>query len=390
MKIFVAIPCLLRGGTETQTLLLAQALLDLGQAVTVCCYFESDQQVVEEFRMAGAVVLLLDHSRSTPPFRLIRSLAAIIRTLSPDFVHVQYMAPGLLPIIAARLARAPIVFATVHQPATPHGTKNRLLLRFAALLTTRFVCVSQTTEQSWFGDSWLLDPARPKQIARRKHLTIPNAVHLENMDRALSDPPTGNGPEEEQNFSEDLIVGAISRLSREKGIDILLKAFQTVNRAVPRSRLRIVGDGNQFDALRRLAQELNIDSKIDWMGRLPWAQAMGCMSRMDVVAVPSRFEGFGLTAVEAMAAGKPVVASRVDALAEVIRHPVSGWLVPPEAPDSLAEALIYLLNHKTQRTRMGRVGRKTVERLYGYPGFLARCRVLYALERKPERAGLST
>ena len=120
-KVLIAIPCLLRGGTEMQTLLLVSALIDLNYDVEVCCYFEFDGLVVAEFKTAGAKVRLLGWTRSLGTIVFIRTLASIFREINPDVVHVQYMTPGLLPIIAARLACVPHILATVHQPGTPYG-----------------------------------------------------------------------------------------------------------------------------------------------------------------------------------------------------------------------------------------------------------------------------
>jgi len=97
-KVIIAIPCFLRGGTEQQSLLLVKALVESGYEVEVCCYFEYDEQMVADFKAAGADVSLLKWSRDTGTIKFIRNLSALFRSKSPDIVHVQYMAPGLLPI----------------------------------------------------------------------------------------------------------------------------------------------------------------------------------------------------------------------------------------------------------------------------------------------------
>jgi L-malate glycosyltransferase len=375
-KIIIAIPCLLRGGTEMQTLLLARALVEMGYDVEVCCYFESDELVVKEFRLLGAAVRLLGWQRSIGTAAFVRSLAGFFRDKSPDVLHVQYMAPGLLPIVAARLARVPVVLATVHYPGTPHGIAAHGFLRFGALLTNRFTCVSEAAEKSWFGDSLLLDPDHTERIAERKHLTIPNAVDIEGIDRALAE-RSPKVVETEARLEGKMVVGTVARLSREKGIDILLEAFALVHKAIPHAHLLIVGDGNQLTGLQSLARQLGIDHAITWTGRLPWEEAMGCLGLMDVVAMPSRFEGFGLTAAEAMACGKPVIASRVGGLAEVMQDGVTGVLVPSEDSLTLATALVALLEDKERREKIGDAARKLVEDNYSYPKFRDRCRLFY-------------
>ncbi len=372
----ISIPCLLHGGTEMQSLLLVRALIELGYAVEVCCYFEWDERVVAEFQEAGAAVQLLGWSRSLSAIKFIRSLAATFQEKSLTAVHVQYMAPGLLPIVAARLARAPVVLATVHQPGTPYGFKARFLLRFGAMLAHRFTCVSEAAERSWFGNSCLLDPARPERIAGRRHFTIPNAVDIGVIDKALA----ARSPrvvETAARLEGKMVVGTVARLSREKGLDILLKAFADVRKATPQAHLLIVGDGSQRADLLGLARRLGIGDAITWTGQLSWEEAMGCLGIMDVVAAPSRYEGFGLTAVEAMACRKPVVASRVDGLAEVIRDGVTGCLAPAEDASAFAAMLNSLLMDEERRRTMGISARRHVEECYTYPKFRERCRVLY-------------
>jgi glycosyltransferase involved in cell wall biosynthesis len=360
-RVIITIPCLLRGGTEMQTLLLVRALIELGYNVEVCCYFEFDKLVVDEFKAAGVKVEILGWSRAIGTIEFIRDLAKIFRVKSPDVVHVQYMAPGLLPIIAARLAHIKFVLATVHQPGTPHGLKNRLLLRFGARLVHRFTCVSEAAEKSWFGNSYLLDPKQPAKIYGGRHLTIPNAVDIEGIDKAL----LARSPiviETAAKLKGKLIVGTVARLSKEKGIDILILAFAEVHKAISNAHLLIVGDGNQLVELQSLAQNLGIGDAITWTGRLRWEDAMGCLGRMDVVVVPSRFEGFGLTAIEAMTCGKPVVASNVDGLAEIISDGENGVLIPSEDVSAFASALSELLNDKERRQTIGMAARRHVDR----------------------------
>jgi glycosyltransferase involved in cell wall biosynthesis len=376
-KVIIAIPCLLRGGTEMQTLLLVRALIELGYDVDVCCYFESDALVVREYEAAGAPVHLLGWSRSIGNVSLILALAKIFRDKSPEVVHVQYLAPGLLPILAARIARVPIVIATVHYPGTPHGIIAHSLLRFGAMLTNRFMCVSEATEKSWFGNSCLILPNHPEIVVGRRHFTLPNAVDIEGIDKALAT----KSPKVLETASElkgKIVVGTVARLDHEKGIDILLKAFALVKQSISSAHLLIVGGGSQQVALQDLARQLSISDAITWLGRLTWEVAMEYIGCMDVVVVPSRFEGFGLTAVEAMACGKPVVASKVDGLTEVIQDGINGCLVPAEDVTDIADVLIDLLKNKNRMQAISMAARRHVAEYYTYHLFRDRCRLLYA------------
>lgn len=378
MDALITIPCLLRGGTEQQTLLLVKALVESGYHVEVCCYFEYDAQMVAEFKEAGADVLLLKWSRAIGPLKFIRSLAGVFQGKSPDIVHVQYMAPGLLPIICAKLVRVPLVLATVHHPGTPHEFIAHAFLRFGAFLSDCFTCVSEAAEKSWFGDSFLFNPSTSNNITARKHLTIPNAVDIAAIDKARAE-KTPKVLETISRLQGKTVIGTVARLYNEKGIDVLLKAFKVGQNSLPNMHLLIVGDGVQKDYLQKQAAELGIADSCTWMGRLPWQEAMRCLGLMDIVVVPSRFEGFGLTAIEAMAYAKPVVASRIDGLAEIIQDGYNGFLVPAEDVDGFADCIVALAKDEEKRKSIGKAARKCVEEKYAYPMFRERVRALYEM-----------
>lgn len=375
-KIIIAIPCLLRGGTEQQTFLLLKALLESGYKVEICCYFEYDAQMVAEFKEAGADVLLLQWPRDIGAIKFIRNLSSLFLEKAPAVVHIQYLAPGLLPIIAAKLARVPVVLATVHYPGTPHGFKAHMLLRFGALLTDCFTCVSEAAEKSWFGDSFLLNPSNSNKVATLKHLTIPNAVDIAAIEKALNE-KTQDILETGKRLEGKTVIGTVARLSSEKGVDVLMKAFAVFQKSAPNVHLLIVGHGVQNDYLQKLAYDLCIDDACTWLGRLPWKEAMSCLGLMDIVIVPSRFEGFGLTAIEAMACGKPVVASHVDGLAEIIQNGVNGFLVPVDDINGFVKCISSLLKNEDQKIKIGIAARKHVEENYTYPIFRERITIFY-------------
>jgi glycosyltransferase involved in cell wall biosynthesis len=153
------------------------------------------------------------------------------------------------------------------------------------------------------------------------------------------------------------IVGFVGRLVAQKGADILLKAFAIVERRHPTARLVLAGDGPQRAALERQAHALGLRRALF----LGWrADAASILADIDLLAMPSRWEGFGLVALEAMAAGKPVVAARVSALPEIVLPEQTGLLVKPGDPEELARAILSLLNEPAYAIALGRTGRKRV------------------------------
>jgi glycosyltransferase involved in cell wall biosynthesis len=131
-----------------------------------------------------------------------------------------------------------------------------------------------------------------------------------------------------------------------------------VVRSVPDAVLLLVGDGPDREALRERAKCLGIAESVLFLGRQEPEEVYGLLPVMDVVAVPSLFEGFGLTAAEAMAAARPVAASAVDGLTEVVANDVTGILVPANNAPELAASLVSLLTSREMARQMGRSGQE--------------------------------
>jgi L-malate glycosyltransferase len=341
----IAIPVLLVGGTERQALTLASVLLSAGYKVTVCCYYESEASMVSAMRKEGAEVRLLELKRSDGLFSLFSKLKTLWKEMQPDIVHVQYIAPGLIPVVAAKLAGIRTVFATVHQPGRVYGWKEKKLLRIAARLCTAFFCNSKAVEESWFGD---IEIFKHDEINRgRKHFTIYNGIDINHIEQ-IAKKVDINKLKNKLGINNKPIVGVVGRLRWEKGQDILLDALPEVIKSIPNAMLLIVGDGPDRMSLELRAKSLGLASNIIWLGQLDYDEVIKLYTVMDVVVIPSRFEGFGLSAAEAMAAGCPVIASAVDGLAEVIQHGVTGLLFPADDIKKLASSIIDLLMHKEQ------------------------------------------
>lgn len=150
------------------------------------------------------------------------------------------------------------------------------------------------------------------------------------------------------------IIGAISRLSNEKNIALLLRAFALVAREVPEALLHVYGDGPERRALERQAESLGIGAKTTFFGYVEDAAAR-CIE-FAVLAVPSSRESFGLAALEAMNCGVPVVATKVGGLPELVVDGETGLLAPPEDERAMADALLSLLRDRERGWKMGEAG----------------------------------
>lgn len=167
---------------------------------------------------------------------------------------------------------------------------------------------------------------------------------------------------------ENIIVGTVKALSDKYGIGDLVKAFAAIYQKNQNTELLIVGDGPQKEEYKQLAKDLKIDHVTTFTGRVPNDQVPAFINKMSVFAVPSTedSESFGVAAVESMACGVPVVVSNVGGLPEVVKEGETGFVVPKESPDELAEAMNTLINDEEKRTQMGTAGIAHVKANYNW------------------------
>ena len=368
-KVLIAIPCLMLGGTEYQTLNLVKALKESGYAVTVLCYFEYDATMVQYMEDAGANVLLMTENGRRPQkfsallWALFSGFKKALKEVKPNVVHVQYMAPGSLAILLFKLLGVKRVIATAHVPGHIYRRKwiPQLIARY---VTESFLCVSKSSEEAFFEEEAALFSTELFEKGR-KHFTIYNCVE------------TGCTQPKTINHQPLTTVGIVSRLSYEKGIDILISALPNILKQNPNVTLLIVGKGSEKEKLHALAGKLGVADAITWAGLQPKERLPEFYAQMDMVVIPSRFEGFGLTAIEAMGYGIPVVASAVDGLKEVVEEGESGILFESENPEALANVIIDLIKDDAKREVLTKAGKKRVEEHFSYTLYQKKITELY-------------
>jgi glycosyltransferase involved in cell wall biosynthesis len=151
------------------------------------------------------------------------------------------------------------------------------------------------------------------------------------------------------------VVGVVGRLEPQKGHAYLFEAWPSIVREFPDARLLVVGEGALRPRLEKRAHELGVADSVVFAGFR--GDVPRVLDALDVLALPSLYEGMPLTAIEASAMGRPVVATAVDGTPEVIREARTGRLVPPADPGALSRAIRGLLRDPLGAQRMGRAGR---------------------------------
>jgi glycogen synthase len=281
--------------------------------------------------------------------RVARALARI----GPDVVETpEFHAPGLVAALRARLdRRAPRVVARLHTPSfltsSLDGESPDLDLRAGEVLEAASVrCAHVITSPS---------EALAGVVCRRWRLpsgrvrVVPNPV-----DDELFAPAA----QEEETTGRILVVG---RVEPRKGQHLLVEALPAVRDAVPEAHLRLVGaDGGTAERLARRAGELGVSEAVTFEGARAREELPSAYRSASVCVVPSRFENFPYTCVEAMACGRAVVAARGGGLPEIVSDQVDGLLVEPEDPGALARGVTGLLLDAAERRRLGSAARARV------------------------------
>jgi glycosyltransferase involved in cell wall biosynthesis len=276
-------------------------------------------------------------------------LARVLHAAAPDIAHTHLIHADLYGLPAARRAGVPGAVSSRHND-NPFRRRPliRMANRWAMRRADRVIAISGA----------LADFVRRVEgVPAEKVVTV--RYGLDPLDY-----PSGARAEARASFDGrdgEALIGYFGRLIAQKGVDTLLAAFANVRQDHPSARLAVVGDGDRRAALEVQAAALGLNEAVTFAG---WVADAAClMPGCEVVAMPSRWEGFGLVALEAMSASRPLVASRVSALPEIVVDGETGLLVPPDDPAALAAALNALLADPARAEAMGRAGRaRLVER----------------------------
>ena len=279
--------------------------------------------------------------------------------------------------LAARLAGVPVVASALHSTGFPDRVQfaNRLL----APLTDAFIAVAEPQAKHL---------AAHEGCTAAKVRVIPNGVDVERF--------RPGEPSRELRKELDLpegtpVVGIVAALRPEKNHELFLRAAARVLSAAPRARFLIVGDGPKREELESLARVLNLTRAVRFLGTRKDVPEI--LSLIDVLALTSHIEANPVSILEAMAAGKPVVATRVGSVDQAVQDGRTGYIVAPGNEEELAARLIKLLSSRAEASTLGRAGRQfvvqnaSIDRMVvGYEDLLAGIYRQKASARR-ERAG---
>jgi glycosyltransferase involved in cell wall biosynthesis len=338
------------GGGQTAVLLLARNL-DRG-LFEVKILSGGGGPLVDEARRAGVEHIAVDLG-GRRPFRTAAELARVLETERTDILHTHGGYAGFYGRWAARRSRTPVVVHTLHGIHYLHYRNpalRRLSIwqeRFLSGMTDALVLVCQSD----------LGLARRNRLAPEpKLIVIPNG---------LPEAAPDAGASSVADLKNELgwepvrpIVGTVARLHRQKGINDLILAAPRIFGEAQEARIAIVGDGPLRRKLKRRAARLGLEGRIAFLGERPDASRI--ISLFDIFVLPSLWEGLPFVLVEAAALGKPIVASGVDGVPEIIEDGKTGVLIRPGEPTALAEAVVRLLADRKSAASLGQAARALI------------------------------
>jgi L-malate glycosyltransferase len=329
--------CLLADAGSAHTRRWAEALAGRGHGVTVLSLRDAD--------LAGVRVIPLSPVRRLGKLGYLaatQQVRSLVRTLRPDVLHAHYATSyGLLGALSRYQPFVVSVWGSdvfEFPRASPlHAAVLRHALRRPSLVASTSQCL---------------------EVEARRYTSRPIRITPFGVDMARF------RPRRDPDRTADMVIGMVKTLEPKYGVTTLVHAFRLVASRHRHARLLIVGSGSQRNSIQALISSYGLSSRAEVLPAVPHPEVPRLLRRIDIFAMPSYQESFGVAAVEASACGLPVVASRVGGLPEVVVDGKTGILVPPGDTKALAGALDELIASPELRDRLGRAGRAFVEEHY--------------------------
>jgi glycosyltransferase involved in cell wall biosynthesis len=368
IKILHIITRLDMGGSAQNTIITCQELaakydiilahgLSLESKMTDLEQQSVDRQIEKAKECGVRVIPIASLVRKIDPVNDIKAFLSILLLIireKPFFIHTHSSKAGILGRLAAKICCVPIIIHTPHGHVFfghfgPFVSKVYLLIeKFFTLFTDRLVALTEGERKDYIE----LSVAKPEKI-----VTIHSGVEID-----LFKDSHVNIEKKKKLLGlnlQSLVVGTVGWLLPIKGPMILLKAMGRVWQKYPDAQLVYVGKGDLYEALHGQALQMGIADRVKLMG---WRDDIHeIMSVFDLFVLPSLNEGMGRVLVEAMAAGKPVVASNVGGIPDLVKDGKNGLLVEPGDTDGLSFAIQELLSDKKIRDEMGEKGKNMAQ-----------------------------
>lgn len=360
------------GGAEVWLMDIMSGLQAHGHDVTLVC--RPGTILEKNARDRGFDVIAMRMRSDFDPL-VVLSMLRLIRRRHIDLVCTNMDKEMRFAGLAARLARH---VAVVPSREVDYPIKNKLRYRLAyRKLSDRVMTNSESTRRTLLASAPWMSPQRVEVVYKG----IDPAPYLVNPDEGAA------FRRELGIAADDPVVGFVGQIIERKGIPDIVEAIPSVVGALPRARFLFAGEGKLASFLLERARDLGVEDHVVYAGFR--SDVVRVMKAIDVLVLASVTEGFGYVLVEAMAAGKPVVATRVSSIPEIVRDGETGFLVDVHRPDQLAAALIAVLGDPARAADMGQHGRSVVLENFTLDRMLDRTEAVFA-GRVRARRGIRT
>jgi starch synthase (maltosyl-transferring) len=341
------------GGSERQLLELVRNLNPQKFKAVVVSLSER-AFLADTFRESGYEVHLIKRENKGR-FSVLLDLHRLFLRVQPDIVHAySYASRAAIPI-AGLFPKCKTIVSIRTQPEWQITLLDKILNSFADYILTNSQRAQRSSQFGFF-------KTVPCQV-------IYNGIDLTKFDLALHDAPPSLPSQ------TGLVICAVARLDPIKGLDTLLKAFAQVVDVCSPVFLWIIGNGQELENLKKLADDLAIGERVIFLGEQ--VNVPGFLQRADIGVLSSHIEGLPNAVIEYMSAALPVVATNVGGISELIQPYENGLLVPANHPKELANALITLCNDIQLAKKLGQAGRVFVAKNFDLKKMVAETEAVY-------------
>jgi len=331
------------GGAEKNLLELVR-LIDRKKYRVVICSVGQGGPLQREFEALGFNVYVVTKKHRLGVSQVFK-VAKIMRDERIDIVQMTLFYAEIIGILAALLAKIKI---RISWEVYTHSKKfrHRLAYRLIYKLVNCVVAVSDETRKTIIND---------RNLDVKKAITVHYGVDFNKFNAS-------NGRSTKANHKlnhNNKIIGVVARLTDQKGHIYLIKAAPEIIKKFPTVKFVFVGDGPLRDSLKAEIEKLGLSCYFEFLGFRNEVNEL--LNSFDIFVLPSLFEGLPNVLLEAMACAKPIVATSVAGVPEVVVDGFTGFLVPPQNPEGLAKRISDLLANDELSVKMGKAGRKRIE-----------------------------
>jgi glycosyltransferase involved in cell wall biosynthesis len=317
------------------------------------------------FEKAGLPVFCLNH-RKAYDARVVPQLVKLLKEREVDLLHVHLPYTGILGRVASRMASVKAVVYTEHNLWERHHWLTGIANRYTFGFNDAVIAVSDEVEHSI--------RSRYRVNGKPRLCTIPNGV---DVDQLILDAQGSEGIKPEFGIPQDhRLVVHVANLTPKKRHEDLLRAARIVVDRNPQTSFLLVGQGPLESDIQAQARQLNLQNNVVFAGFR--TDAPRIIAAADVFVLPSQYEGLPIAMLEAMALGRPVVASRVGGVPQVIADGVDGFLVDPLKPDQVADKVLALLQDSRLRQSFSTNAVKKVRGHFSVERMVASTEAVYA------------